>query len=356
MKKVINLINGKLRTANKYNQVVDNILNHSSFADLKESIVFKVNSTNDFNNHWIAGFSDAAHNTATRSIGSPFNYSYRRIRYLYKSNRSYSTYSKNRNSTSQISQEKSLVVWGQNLTSSVGKGRFTKAVSEMIQLTPYNKSVVVGLVLSDGWITSSTKSNKNSRLGIQQSLSHSRYLWFVFFLLSHYCSSYPILLSSKTKDTPTYTLQILTRTLPCFNEIRSLFYVNNVKIVPEDIYNLLTPVARRSDHLIMGDGNADKHGLILCTDSYSMKDVVRLANVLMIKYRLDCSVYVKASRYPRIYIKAKSMPQLRTIVAQHMSSDMLYKLGYPKDRDNQREGGGGRIPASFQSSSQDASY
>lgn len=59
LKKVINLINGKLRTVNKYNQVVDNILNHSRYADLKESIVFKVNSTNDFNNHWIAGFSDA---------------------------------------------------------------------------------------------------------------------------------------------------------------------------------------------------------------------------------------------------------------------------------------------------------
>lgn len=59
LKKVINLINGKLRTANKYNQVINNILNHSSYADLKESIVFKVNSTNDFNNHWIAGFSDA---------------------------------------------------------------------------------------------------------------------------------------------------------------------------------------------------------------------------------------------------------------------------------------------------------
>jgi len=51
LKKVINLINGKLRTANKYNQVINNILNHSSYADLKESIVFKVNSTNDFNNH-----------------------------------------------------------------------------------------------------------------------------------------------------------------------------------------------------------------------------------------------------------------------------------------------------------------
>lgn len=325
--RVINLINGKLRTLNKFHQVINNILAYPVYTE--ENVNFKINQSNDFYNHWIAGFSDAAHNTATLNIASPLNYSNRKIRDLNKGHISYSNYTKNKHSVPQISQEKSLVVWGQNLTSSVGKGRFTKIVSDIIQLTSYNKDIVVGLLLSDGWITSTSISNKNSRLGFKQSLSHSSYVWFVFFLLSHYCSSYPIFISTKTKDTPTYALQIFTRTLPCFSEIRSLFYVNNIKIVPEDIYNLLTPVALA--HLIMGDGNADKHGLILCTDSYSMKDVVRLANVLMVKYRLDCSVYVKASMYPRIYIKAKSMSLLRTLVTQHMSSGMLYKLGYPKD-------------------------
>ena len=55
--KVINLINRKLRTLNKYNQIINNILNHSLYN--KENIVFKMNLNNDFNNHWIAGFSDA---------------------------------------------------------------------------------------------------------------------------------------------------------------------------------------------------------------------------------------------------------------------------------------------------------
>lgn len=56
--KVINLINGKLRTS-KYNQVLNNILIHPRYYNLKQSINFKINSTNDFNNHWIAGLSDA---------------------------------------------------------------------------------------------------------------------------------------------------------------------------------------------------------------------------------------------------------------------------------------------------------
>ncbi len=55
--KTINLINGKLRTFNKFNQVINNILAHPRY--IEENIEFKINNSNDFNNHWIAGFSDA---------------------------------------------------------------------------------------------------------------------------------------------------------------------------------------------------------------------------------------------------------------------------------------------------------
>lgn len=62
--RAINLINGKLRTINKFNQVIGNILAHPKYSSSGtnyaiENIDFKMNESNDFNNHWIAGFSDA---------------------------------------------------------------------------------------------------------------------------------------------------------------------------------------------------------------------------------------------------------------------------------------------------------
>jgi hypothetical protein len=54
---VLNLINGKLRSENKFNQVINNILNHNRYKDI--GINFTLNSSDDFNNHWLAGFSDA---------------------------------------------------------------------------------------------------------------------------------------------------------------------------------------------------------------------------------------------------------------------------------------------------------
>ena len=55
--KAINLINGKLRSINKFNQVNTNILSNPRYSE--EKLEFKINDSNDFNNHWIAGFSDA---------------------------------------------------------------------------------------------------------------------------------------------------------------------------------------------------------------------------------------------------------------------------------------------------------
>jgi len=50
-------------------------------------------------------------------------------------------------------------------------------------------------------------------------------------------------------------------------------------------------------------------------------------NVLMIRYRLDCTLRLHQGRYPRIYIRANSIPLLRSIVMPYMCSSMLYKLG-----------------------------
>lgn len=59
LKKIISLINGKIRTESKFNQIINNILNDSKYTEFKQDINLKLNSYNDLKNHWLAGFSDA---------------------------------------------------------------------------------------------------------------------------------------------------------------------------------------------------------------------------------------------------------------------------------------------------------
>lgn len=190
---------------------------------------------------------------------------------------------------------KDIVVWGCNLSSTAGAGRFTKIVRNMFVLPPYHKSVVVGILLSDGYLT--TKLNENPRLEFKQSIKNSKYVLFVYNILCHYCHLYPYVLKNVRKDKVHLSLFFYTLQLACFGELRSLFYINKVKIVPEDIYNLLTPVALA--HLIMGDGVGKDHGLIICTDSYKIVDVVRILNVLIIRYNIDCRVRYHTPTQPR---------------------------------------------------------
>jgi hypothetical protein len=49
MLNVLNLINGKLRTEHRFNQVVNNILNHTRYKD--KNLNFSMNSSNNFDNH-----------------------------------------------------------------------------------------------------------------------------------------------------------------------------------------------------------------------------------------------------------------------------------------------------------------
>ena len=62
--KVLNLINGKLRSTGKLNQIKNNILTHSYFKPIfydeaKNTNLFSLNLDVDLNNYWLSGFSDA---------------------------------------------------------------------------------------------------------------------------------------------------------------------------------------------------------------------------------------------------------------------------------------------------------
>ena len=86
----------------------------------------------------------------------------------------------------------------------------------------------------------------------------------------------------------------------------------------------------------MGDGSAERHGLIICTNSYSVQDLGRLMNVLMIRYGLECRLLRQLLKRQNqkiqymIYIRQCSMPLLRIIVTPYFHPSMLYKLGLLK--------------------------
>jgi len=194
----------------------------------------------------------------------------------------------------------------------------------MVQLPVFIRGVIVGLLLSDAWMQKQ-HANGEARIGMKQSLANLSYLCQVFSLLAHYCKLYPYFGVAKAQGVSRFPfVAFTTRSLACFTELYYQFYVNGKKCVPEDIYNLLTIPGLV--HWICGDGSFAKGGgLILNTQSFTVIDVVRLINVLIIKFNCKCTIHYPDGQ-PVIYVSVYSIRKLLPQLLPHMTASMHYKL------------------------------
>jgi len=115
--------------------------------------------------------------------------------------------------------------------------------------------------------------------------------------------------------------------LPCFNSLRSVWYVDNIKIVPSNIKELLTPIALA--HWIMGDGSKHNEGLHLSVYAFSTSEVELLVYALTQIFNINCSLH-NTDKGSRIYINKASTDILRPLVVEHFVPSMKYKLGIKK--------------------------
>jgi hypothetical protein len=151
----------------------------------------------------------------------------------------------------------------------------------------------------------------NSRLMFGQSsskLQHLNYFNHVYDLFKPFLSEdfkvkEKIFTNKKTAKNYS-SVNFITLSLPCFNKYRKLFYnLENIKIVPSNIENLLTP--RGLAYWIMDDGSLHNQGLHLNTYSFTINEVLLLKKTIETMFStnkpLKCSIH-KHPKGPRIYI------------------------------------------------------
>jgi hypothetical protein len=129
--------------------------------------------------------------------------------------------------------------------STKGIKRLTPKERENITLTPNLKDIIIGLLLGDGHI-SRRSLTANSRLVYGQSSTvHLEYFNYVFsfFYPIFFVQNYSIQKRVGIREGKEfYAVLFTTMQLPCFNFFKEIFYTNNIKIVPLNIYDLLTPI------------------------------------------------------------------------------------------------------------------
>lgn len=175
-------------------------------------------------------------------------------------------------------------------------------------------------------------NNSNSRLEFKQSIKNRIYIDHLYSLFEIYCSSKPRIETITLKSQPGKeykSIRFHTLTLPCFNYYWNLFYkfdgVKYKKIIPENLYSLLTQ--KGLAYWIMDNGTkmSGSNGLVLCTESLTLEEHYILIEVLKKKFNLDCNIQETTNRN-RIYIQSRSRNKLLELVKPHMLPHFYYKL------------------------------
>jgi len=205
------------------------------------------------------------------------------------------------------------------------KGILNKSQRNQIQPTRDEESIMIGILLSDGW----TQQNKgwNPRLGFKQSVKNWHYFFSVYTRLSHLCSGLPFLATNIKRGKRFWALTFQTRRLKSLKPITALFYREDykVKTISSNLLNYMDIIVLA--HWIMGDGAKRNKGVLLCTDNFTVREVVLLINIIYIKFGILSTIHMDKNR-PRIYISRKMISNYSFILKldSHIVSSMKYKI------------------------------
>ena len=193
----------------------------------------------------------------------------------------------------------------------------------------------MGILLGDAHIAKRSITSNARLVYAQTAVKHKEYFdhvynIFALFYVNNYIPQTRIVLDNRTNKKYS-ALSFTTMQLPCFNVFKEMFYISNIKVVPNDIYDLLTPkgLAFFRSARIMDDGSRQGDGLHINVYAFTNKDVDKLMYTLQAlrdKFNLKCSIHYNVDNKPRIYIFKESMNDLRSLVSQYFIQEMLYKL------------------------------
>ena len=151
-------------------------------------------------------------------------------------------------------------------------------------------TILIGIMLSDGGLYRSSPT-ANVRFEMSFGEKYKSLAFHIGDLFKDYMSNpvKSVEIKGKNKDYINYRLK--TKTLPVFNSYYDMFYKSTeqnkfVKIVPENIFDLIDPIVLA--YLIQGDGNYDKsrNRVRIYTNSFSKQEVENLALAINTKLNI----------------------------------------------------------------------
>jgi len=200
---------------------------------------------------------------------------------------------------------------------------------KLVAFTAEQLSIVNGSLLGDGCLYEAWPgSSKNYTFAKMHSIKQEAYIEWVHDKLKPFTRT-PI-----KPYAPTQSLRLRTISHATFTELRSVFYHDGKKVLPETIAEIIKdPLAVAV--WFMDDGNVvqDKngtHGYHINTQSFDEKEQRKIAHLFAEIWGIDCTLQRNKGKF-RIFVRKHSMEHFLMLIQLHIIPSMQYKLGHIGD-------------------------
>jgi recombination protein RecA len=189
-----------------------------------------------------------------------------------------------------------------------------------VDLSPDQKSVLIGTLLGDGCLA---MHGHHARLHVKHKATHRSLAEFKRSTFETYVSMAIHEFDQRLGGKRYPCVQFATRTSPVFTYWRHRFYVDGRKQIPDDITDLLTPLAIAV--WFMDDGSADHCGVTIQTHSFDLVEVERLVRALSEGFDIVATIRAN-KRHSILYIGKQQLPAFKSIVRPFILEELEYKL------------------------------
>lgn len=194
-------------------------------------------------------------------------------------------------------------------------------------MTERIKSILIGLVLGDAYLTPFTGKSKGSRVDIK---GDNRYLSYLQWLHSELT---PLGVSELKPKKNYHQHRFYTKTSDEVGTLRNTFYSKGIKIIPKQIQQFLTdPITLAvwyQDDGTLDYRKKDHYNSLFATHCFSFSDCVLLANALRENFALDARVYrcqMRGKLRFRIYIVSGSTGRFMSLVRPYVLPCFSHKV------------------------------
>ena len=202
----------------------------------------------------------------------------------------------------------------------------TQLQTKESRLTPWQRSLVVGLLLGDGHLETQTKG-RTYRLKVEHSEKQKDYLFWLFKQFQEWIPAKTPY--RKVRSDGRITYGFATCSHGAFRFYAHQFYVDKQKIIPKLLGRMITPEALAIWFMDDGSKKSPRHTTYnIHTLGYTKRDLDQALKVFEEKYGIEATLHRQKGVVWRIYIPSRSVQQFESLIRDTVSQipSMLYKL------------------------------